>query len=66
MILIQASRNAMVNAFRAARGGPMYASDVRMEFKTITEKPGPGRDWTPRGLRHSFVSLHQRRPRLDR
>jgi integrase len=38
-------------------GGPMYATDVRMEFKRITEKAGIGRDWTPRELRHTFVSL---------
>jgi integrase len=35
----------------------MYATDVRMEFKRITEKAGLGRDWTPRELRHTFVSL---------
>ena len=40
-----------------SRGGPMYASDVRTEFKRITEKAGLGRDWTPRELRHTFVSL---------
>ena len=38
-------------------GGPMYATDVRMEFKRITEKAGLGRDWTPRELRHTFVWL---------
>jgi site-specific recombinase XerC len=38
-------------------GGPMYATDVRMEFKRITERAGLGRDWTPRELRHTFVSL---------
>ncbi|MGH3187206.1 MAG: site-specific integrase [Streptosporangiaceae bacterium] len=38
-------------------GGPMYATDVRMEFKRITGKAGIGRDWTPRELRHTFVSL---------
>jgi hypothetical protein len=35
----------------------MYATDVRMEFKRITEKAGLGQDWTPRELRHTFVSL---------
>jgi len=38
-------------------GGPMYATDVRMEFKRITERAGIGRDWTPRELRHTFVLL---------
>ena len=43
--------------FCTSLGGPMYATDVRMEFKRITEKAGLGRDWTPRELRHTFVSL---------
>ena len=43
--------------FCTSLGGPMYATDVRMEFKRITEKAGIGRDWTPRELRHTFVSL---------
>ena len=43
--------------FCTSLGGPVYATDVRMEFKRITEKAGLGRDWTPRELRHTFVSL---------
>jgi integrase len=43
--------------FCTSLGGPMYATDVQMEFKRITEKAGLGRDWTPRELRHTFVSL---------
>ncbi len=43
--------------FCTSLGGPMYATDVRMEFKRITEKAALGRDWTPRELRHTFVSL---------
>jgi hypothetical protein len=39
--------------FCTSRGGPMYATDVRMEFKRITEKAGLGRDWTPVGLPRS-------------
>ena len=39
---------------RGARCGPI---NVRMEFKRITEKAGLGRNWTPRELRHTFVSL---------
>jgi site-specific recombinase XerD len=35
----------------------MYATEVRMEFKRITEKAGLGRDRTPHELRHTFVSL---------
>ncbi len=34
-------------------GGPMYATDVRMEFKRITGKAGLGRDWMPGDLRHA-------------
>jgi hypothetical protein len=46
MILIQASRNAVVDDLVVRNvGGPMYATDVRMEFKRITEKAGLGRDW---------------------
>jgi site-specific recombinase XerD len=40
--------------FCTTLGGPMYATDVRVEFKRITEKADLGRDWTPRELRHSF------------
>ncbi len=43
--------------FCTSLGGPMYATDVRMEFKRITEKAGLGQDWTPRELRPAFVSL---------
>jgi integrase len=38
-------------------GQPLSAAVVRHEFKNITETAGIGRDWTPRELRHSFVSL---------
>jgi integrase len=51
-------RTEEAHALRCTRpGGPMHATDVRMEFKRITEKAGLGRDWTPRELRHTFVSL---------
>ena len=43
--------------FCTSLGGPMHATDVRMEFKPIAEKAGLGRDWTTRELRHTFVSL---------
>jgi hypothetical protein len=32
----------------------IFATDVRMGFKRITEQAGLGRDWTPRELRHSL------------
>ena len=42
----------------ASRAGrPLEGSHVRRSFKAITEKAGLGRDWTPRELRHSFVSI---------
>ena len=65
LVLKQAAARARAGAawkendlvFCTSLGGPMYATDVRMEFKRITEKAGLGRDWTPRELRHTFVSL---------
>ena len=65
LVLRQAAYRAKAGAawkendlvFCTRLGGPMYATDVRMEFKKITEKAGLGRDWTPRELRHTFVSL---------
>ncbi len=43
--------------FGTSLGGPMYPTDIRMEFKRITDKAGLGRDWAPRELRHTVVSL---------
>ena len=65
LVLKQAAYRAKAGAawkendlvFCTRLGGPMYATDVRMEFKRITEKAGLGRDWTPRELRHTFVSF---------
>jgi len=65
LVLKQAAARAKAGAawkennlvFCTSLGGPMYATDVRMEFKRITEKAGLGREWTPRELRHTFVSL---------
>ncbi len=36
---------------------PLDASHVRRSFKLITEAAGLGTDWTPRELRHTFVSV---------
>ena len=38
-------------------GTPLDASHVRRAFKPITKKAGLGENWTPRELRHSFVSI---------
>jgi integrase len=65
LVLKQAAARAKAGAawkernlvFCTSLGTPMHAVAVRMEFKRITEKAGLGRDWTPRELRHTFVSL---------
>jgi site-specific recombinase XerD len=38
-------------------GTPLDESHVRRSFKAITKKAGIGENWTPRELRHSFVSI---------
>jgi integrase len=43
--------------FASQAGTPADASHVRRAFKAITRKAGLGENWTPRELRHSFVSI---------
>src|SRR6266700_4285395 len=43
--------------FASAIGTPLDAANVRREFRKITEAAGLGKDWAPRDLRHTFVSL---------
>ncbi|MBO3752098.1 site-specific integrase [Streptosporangiaceae bacterium NEAU-GS5] len=43
--------------FCTASGNPLDAGNVRRSFRAITRKAGIGEDWTPRELRHSFVSI---------
>jgi integrase len=38
-------------------GTPLSANNVIRSFRTITEKAGLGRDWVPREMRHTFVSV---------
>ncbi|WP_246178598.1 site-specific integrase [Actinomadura decatromicini] len=38
-------------------GTPLDAANVRRAFRLITKKAGIGTNWTPRELRHSFVSI---------
>jgi integrase len=38
-------------------GTALNAGNVRRSFRAITRRAGLGEDWTPRELRHSFVSL---------
>ena len=43
--------------FTSKVGTALDASHVRRSFKDVTEAAGLGRDWTPRELRHTFVSV---------
>jgi len=43
--------------FVSTIGTPLDASNVRREFRKITEAAGLGAGWAPRDLRHTFVSL---------
>ena len=38
-------------------GTPLSAGNVRRSFRAITKAAKIGEDWTPRELRHSFVSI---------
>jgi integrase len=38
-------------------GTPLDAANVRRSFRRITKAAGLGTNWTPRELRHSFVSI---------
>ncbi|MGP3919980.1 tyrosine-type recombinase/integrase [Nonomuraea sp. 10N515B] len=43
--------------FCTSVGTPLDAANVRRAFRHITKNAGIGTDWTPRELRHSFVSI---------
>jgi integrase len=43
--------------FSTRTGAPLDAANVRREFRTVCKAAKIGEDWTPRELRHSFVSL---------
>jgi len=43
--------------FASQADTPLDASHVRRAFKAITRRAGLGENWTPRELRHSFVSI---------
>lgn len=44
--------------FATRTGGPLSAGNVRREFRRVIVKAGlVGKDWTPREMRHSFVSV---------
>jgi site-specific recombinase XerD len=43
--------------FASIIGTPLTASNVIRAFRSLTEKAGLGRDWVPREMRHTFVSV---------
>jgi integrase len=43
--------------FTTATGTPLDARTIRRMFQDVCERAGLGRDWAPRDLRHTFVSL---------
>ncbi len=43
--------------FTTDTGAPLDAGKVRRSFRKITAQAGVGKNWTPRELRHSFVSI---------
>jgi integrase len=43
--------------FCTCTGTALAAGNVRRSFRSITKAAGIGEDWTPRELRHSFVSI---------
>jgi len=43
--------------FCTRTGTPLAAGNVRRAFRSITNAAGIGEDWTPRELRHTFVSI---------
>ncbi|CNE89506.1 phage integrase family protein [Mycobacterium tuberculosis] len=43
--------------FCSATGRPLDAANVRRAFRLITKRAGTGESWSPRELRHSFVSI---------
>jgi integrase len=43
--------------FTSQTGKPLDAANVRRSLRRITKRANLGEDWTPRELRHSFVSI---------
>jgi integrase len=52
-----AERLAAGLVFCTRHGTPLSAGNVRRSFRAITKAAGIGERWTPRELRHSFVSI---------
>ncbi|WP_254402371.1 tyrosine-type recombinase/integrase [Streptomyces sp. AC555_RSS877] len=49
--------SATGRVFTTRTGEPLDAANVRRDFKAIVKRAGLKPEWTPRGLRHSFVSI---------
>lgn len=44
--------------FATRAGNPLAAGNVRRDFRKVLDRAGlRGADWTPREMRHSFVSV---------
>lgn len=43
--------------FASRVGTPLTANNVIRAFRVVTKKAGLGEDWTPREMRHTFVSV---------
>jgi integrase len=51
------TRVATDHVFTYINGQPLTAAQVRRQFDKITKAAGLGTNWTPRELRHTFVSI---------
>ena len=43
--------------FCRENGRPHWREPIRLGFRKVCKQAGIGEDWTPRELRHSFVSV---------
>lgn len=51
-------RDCTCLVFATSTGKPLSAHNVRRDFRKVVDRAGlAGREWTPKELRHSFVSL---------
>ena len=50
-------KTGATSAARAVIGTPLDAHNVRRAFRGITKTAGLGKTWSPRELRHTFVSI---------
>jgi len=43
--------------FASTVGTPLSANNVIRSFRALTQRAGLGKDWAPREMRHTFVSV---------